>query len=69
MTEPIAVPAAAARRIDDIIRRRGALEVELRQAVDLVLATLGAPDGWQIFIEPNGAMVADAPPSKTPEVD
>lgn len=67
MSEPIAVPVAAARRIDDIIRRRGALEVELQQAVDLVLATLGAPDGWQIRIETTGAMVAVAPPSTTPE--
>ncbi len=30
----------------------------------LVLATLGAPDGWQLRIEADGSMVAVAPDDK-----
>ncbi len=58
---PISVPSAAARRIDAIIQRRGALEQELAAAVALVLATLGAPDGWQLRIEADGSMRAVPP--------
>lgn len=65
MSEPIQIPTRAAQRIDEIIRRRGALEIELQQAVALVLAAVNAPEGWQLRIEQDGSMVAVAPENLT----
>lgn len=63
----IHIPRRAAERINEIVTRRGALEVELQNAVALVLAALEMPEGSQIEILPNGDMVAVAPPTPAAE--
>ena len=61
MSEAIQIPQAAAQQLNDIVLRKAVVERELQNAVALVLATLGAPDGSQIRIEADGSMVAIAP--------
>lgn len=67
MTEPIPVPSRAAARINELVRQRGALEAELQNAVALLLAALGAPDGWQLRINADGSMEAVAPTTQPAE--
>ena len=57
----IPVPPKAAAQITAILQRRAAIETELQQAAALVVAAIGAPDGWQLRIEPDGGMVAVEP--------
>ncbi len=66
--QPIRVPPSTAAILSEIVQRQNhaknvhdAIAAELQSAVRVVLATLGAPDGWQLRIEPDGSMVAVAP--------
>ena len=63
MTESIAIPARAAAHLAQLITAQQAAEQQVRGAVALLAAALGAPDSWQVHVQPDGSMAFTSPPS------
>jgi hypothetical protein len=62
MNESITIPHRAAHHIAQLIAAQQAAEQQLRSAVQLLAAALGAPDGQQLHVQPDGGMIF-APPA------